>query len=353
MIWLAWTLDILAVLLSVGAFVLNKREQKAYRREEELFDSLCILSIIIGAFQLIERSTTHGAPLESLGYVALIVIFFYDIFDIVLLFVWILFVDFMIYRSEDHIRYLKPGIIKIIGGITVVEMILTVIALCTVYLVDESANIDRYPSIMIWTIVSYYLIKLVEIVLLFVSIIALARFRRRRKGPMTFRGMPFYIPVFFGCVLTIAFHYAIDLNAIGIGLGVFLLYFSMRDERRYIDYETGFFSMEYLVFLSRVEKKRSYDGGIGMLIMADEALPMLIEILKRAQPEGIDIVRAANGTFFLVGERKSKMLLELFLQNVRETAAEEGIELKTAYGIRDNGESAEELFTRLTEAVVV
>ncbi len=348
MIWLTWVLDLLAVLLSVVAGVLNKRDVKAYQHEDVLFGRICLISVMVSIIKLVEDTIAPGNEMDSLGYVSIVFDYLFDILDIVMLFYWILFVDFMIYRSMDHLRVLMPGIIKILTVITFVETTLTVEALYTRYMIEASLTEgDGLLPLIIWMVLTYYVLKGVLLILLLYSIKELVAYRKRRIGPLMFRGIPFYIPVAFGCIITIVLNYRIDLNPVAGGIGVFLLFFSMRAERRYVDGETGFFTTEYLTLLSRVDEKRRYGGGLGILITVDDGTDAFIDILKRARPREVDVIRASEDVFFLVGERKSKSVVEFFLNNLKEVAEEEGVHLTVRYGLRGEMEDAGTLFERL------
>ncbi|MCR5452856.1 MAG: hypothetical protein K6F00_09535 [Lachnospiraceae bacterium] len=347
MIIITWAFDMIAILLSVGAFILNIRDAKPYKTIDDLFGRLCMISIVISVLKIVEDTISPGMNVESLSYSSLIIGYLYDMFDVVLLFVWILFVDFMIYRSEDHLRIIRPGNIKLLTVISVMETVLFIMALHGLTVSDTSSGAKANMIIKIWVVVSYYVLKLIETVMLVKTIIALMRYRNRRKGPVMFRGMPFYLPVLFGWSITFVFNYEIDLNPLGTGLGIFLLYLSMREERRFVDSDTGFFSKAYLTLLSDDDKKRNYKGGLGMLLNTDDDSRVVIEILKNARPEEIDIIRISKGTFFLVGEWKSKTVIEFFRQNIEETAVEEGIAVSVKYGFRGEGESAEKFLTRI------
>lgn len=338
-----WVFDIFAVLLSIASFFLDRRETKAFQREDDLFGKLCLISVAIAVFRIIEDIITPGLNVEELKYGSIIVGYFYNVFDLGLLFIWILFVDFMIYRSEDHLRVIKPGYIKILIGITVIETIIGAFALYAIRL----SEIRRSLPLEIWVKVSFYALTFVKIVLLVISLKNLSDYRKVRKGPLMFRGMPFYTPIFWGWLITLILDYRIDLNPLATGLGVFLLYLSLRKERKYIDSETGFFSAEYLTLLSGADKNRNYENGIGIVVNANDDTKAAINILKRAKPDGLDIIRISKETFFLVGEKKSKFVIEAFTQNLNETAKEDGINLSVDYGMREDGESAEALLERL------
>ncbi|MCR5627707.1 MAG: hypothetical protein K6F99_10335 [Lachnospiraceae bacterium] len=344
---ITWVLDIVAILLIITALFLNKKDVKAYKKEDELFGLLCLASVGIAVVKLIEDTLNPGLDLTSVGYSSVICEYFYDLIELVLLLIWILFVDYMIYRSKDHLRIIRPGIIKILVLIAAVETVIMVIALCFIGMKGAEAGTDNNLAVFIWVVISYYVLKLVEAGLLVRALLALSRYRKRRKGPVMFRGMPFYIPVFLGWLLTIIISYRIDLNPIATGLGLILLYISMKQERRYIDSETGYFTTDYLKLLSGGDKKRGYESGLGMLISADKNYRSVIDILKHARPENVDIIRVSKDSFFMVGERKPKSVIEFFGKNLSETAAEEGINLTVKFDLRGEGESAEALLERL------
>ncbi len=343
MITLTWAFDIFAILLSVASFFLNMRQAKAFKREDDLFGKLCLISVAIAAFKIIEDTITPGLNVEELKYGSIISGYFYDVFDLGLLFIWILFVDFMIYRSEDHLRIIKPDILKILLPVTAVETFLAAAALYGTLLLD----MKRTVPLMIWVIVSYYILTMIKAILLIISIKKLSDYRRWRKGPVMFRGMPFYIPIFWGFLITFILAYRIDLNPLATGIGIFLLYLSMNAERRYIDSETGFFSKEYLSLLSGTYKNKNYEGGLGILVSTDGDTKVIIDILKKSKPTELDIIRISKGEFFLVGVRKPRSVLEIFKKNMNETAKEEGINLSVKYDLYGKGENAEELFKRL------
>ncbi len=342
MIILTWVFDLLAILLSVGALFLNRRDVKAFQRDEDLFNRICVISVVITIFKLVEDTITPGLDIASFGVSSLIISFVYDIFDLALLYVWILFVDYMICRSEDHLRIVKIRISGLLGMVAVIETILMGVAFWAVSCPKGSSWVKSYLPLVIWIYLSYYLLRLIEGVLLFISVNSLSLYRGRRKGSVLFRGIPFYIPIFFGWLITILVDYRVDLNPFATGLGVFMLYFSMRKERRFIDSKTGFFSVEYLTVLPREKKSK-----LGILVHTDDDVQVLVDILKRVKPEEIDIVYVSEGTFFLTGERKPGFIIEIFRENLLEIAEEEGIHLTMNYDNCTEEESAQELMERL------
>ncbi len=349
MIMMTWTLDVLAIFLSLAAFFLDRNDVKDYKREDDLYKKICLLSVTLSVIKIAEDTITPGLDVESLGYESLIFGYFYDILDVILLLFWILFVDYIVYRSEDHLRCLKPYVIRILAAISAIETFLLLAAMFGSFVSDSAFDRMQYWAIAIWMVASYYVLKIVETVLLVISLTILVRYRKRRKGPVMFRGMTFYIPVFLGWVITIILNYEIDLNPIATGIGVFMLYFSMRYERRFIDSETGFFSREYLAILSEKGQKQKNEEGIGILVKSADSTNTFASVLRSIKPEEIDIIRVSKEAFFLVGEKKPNSTMEIFRQNLYENAEENGINMSVKYDFRRVGESPEELLERIIE----
>ena len=339
-IMIAWIVNGLAVLLSWAALLLNKRSVPAEQHEDGMFARMCLLTIVAACVKILRKSIYPVTDIEQFDLGLIAIVFIEDMLFLGLLMQWALFVDYMLTKSMDRQRLLLPRVYAALGVVAAAEGIMGGIALYLVFRHDLESTV----FLTLWTIVSYFAVQMLELIFLIFSVRKMAVFRKRRKGPILFRGMPFVIPVFIGGVLSLLLVKYVNFTILCIGIGLFLLYLSMKEERHYVHQETGCFTGDYLEILKT--GKRSYAGGLGILVTGagDEGIA---KILRYDCPEGMDVIRLESGKYYVAGERADEQAVAYILKNLEEDAKAEGLSLLIRHDLCREGESIGELAARL------
>ena len=335
--------NIMAVLLVLVAFFLNRRRKGEEGPEDQLFFSLCFFALGMAAVKLSVELFLPRDVLEEGGVLTFAADYANDLITLGLLSQWVLFVDYMLHKSKDHLRIETPRIIRITAIFASINTAIVGLVAYAIYV----KGVENSILLSVLLVLAWFGVQMMELTLLIISIRKMAEFRKRRKGPITFSGIPFVVPVLLGIVVSTVFGFYVDITPISIAIGLFMLLFSIKMERENIDAKTGCYTRNYLKYFKLEEKH--YQGGVGILITSPEGDEELAELLKSDCPEGVDIIRLEKGSYYLLGEKTEKETLGILIGNIKMDAEEEQITLDVRYDMRGENESVEALLGRLQE----
>lgn len=248
---------------------------------------------------------------------------------------WMVFVDYSIYRSPDHIRRRYKYAVLPIMVLMVMEVI-------------QDIGIFGPFDLTMATFVLMYVLQFaklaVELGYILRAVQLVVRDRKETKAPRFLSLGVFIIPFIIGVVLRI-------YDAPMMALGVLLTCVVAGRRDRYLDYETGFYNRQFLVFLSRYRDRKKYDGGNGILITAEGHKEDMAGILKELRPVGSSVFYLGDDQFLLVSESLRGSAVKMAIMTFREAAeaCDPPFTPVIRSASRKNGESAEAFADRLLD----
>ena len=261
----------------------------------------------------------------------------YELMIPCILFYWLLFLDYMIYGSKDHLyrKYTMPFV-----PIVVCSVILVINAF-THIVFDFDENLTFEPKAFFWMLI------VLEYAYIINSIVLLFRYYARIKGPKFIRIFPFLIPFVAGSFVTRMSPY--EVRSLGIAVGLVLLHFSFMNERCFKDEETGFYNKAFLGYLANFSQEHGSEGGCAILFDGAEKGSDLAAVLRDEIPDNSAVVNMGHGRYLVISTAQSREAIKLFITAVEEAASEENIEISSDYVVVRSGESAEGKIKKLLE----
>ncbi len=241
------------------------------------------------------------------------------IVNLVIVVLWLLFVEYTLHKSMEIIHRRYPVLmLPFYAGVLFTVMnafgsLLIMIDFGFGYVLD----ILRRLAFLIW--VFYFL----------ASYVVLFSEKKRKTVPEYIVVTPTVICAVFGLISYSATGYRVD--SLGYALGLMLADYYMFRRLGYIDKKTGFYNEDYLKVISREAGKRKIFEATVVRFKAPEKTDKLAEILKFWEPEYSKIVVRKDGEFWVISEVLKKRVVERFISLVNENCEKEGIEVESSY----------------------
>ena len=223
-----------------------------------------------------------------------------------IVFNWLVCVDYSLYRSKDHLRlrYRYAAI--------------PVIAVTVLQILRDMANADLI-SLPVWREISpfiFYSLKLiVEFAYVITAVILVIKYERERREPRFLRITAFIIPFVLGVLIR---YY----DAPFMTFGVILTYLAMRRRDKYIDFDTGLYTDSYLDIISSHWDKKGLSDANALLLSAPGHNEALAAILSDIKIGDCFIISFGDGRFvILTGALRDSAVL-LTKQQLSEAAGE-------------------------------
>ena len=259
-----------------------------------------------------------------------------EILYLTAIFQWLIFVDYSLYRSVDHLRRrYRHAVIPIIVMLAA-ELIMSILL--------YKYGMDSLSQIIITDIL--YCIKLaVEIGYIIITFRLVKDYDRESRQPKFLSLSAFIVPFILGALFR-------SFDESMMTLGIILTYRAVIKRDRYLDHETGFFNRDYLGYLSKYRDKKEYTGGNGILIDAKGHGQDMATLLEELKPFDSSIFALGEDRFLLLSESLRGSAVNMAVNTITDAAEKE----KEPYtpGIktieRGSKESAEAFAERLLKS---
>ncbi len=317
------TLLILALLM-VQFF---KRKHKFH--ELTMFFRMCVLNALMALCGLAADGFLSFWEIDD--DIVLISYFIYsvmqELFAILLLAQWLLFVEYTLHHSRDIIRRRYAVAAAVPFLVAVVTETLSIIIAFQIDLPFDNMAVATLlyvfsHIVMIIYIVAAYIIQFMD--------------HRRKKLPRYIRLTPTVLCILTGYILN-WFVTAYPTVTVGFAFGLVFADFYMYRRLSYIDPKTGFYLKKFLPVLARIAKKKKFEGGTVIRFKAKRAGEKMASILKAWKPQNCLIITMGDGLFLIISGPLKASTSERFISLVSEEAKSEGIPLETGYETENKG----------------
>ncbi len=299
--------DISAIILVVGLMVLSGRiHTKNF--ESKLFLTICILIVM----DALGSAGSYAMHYQSPGWCASAEMFFKTFMEVsalLLVFVWMLYVDYKLYASKDHI--LRN--FKIHGVITAFFEIMLIINPLTRIMFTLDGNNWFVPTPL------YHLMEFVEIAYVALTFYQLHNYRKNNNKLHFFKISPMMIPIFIGLLVSEFTNFA--AIPLGLSIGVISLYFSMMKTFRYEEMGTGFYNKAYLSELSTIAGTIGYDYLCAICININEEECFKKSLIKEI-PKDREIIHLEKGKYLFFTDKGKMNLIKMLKVMLMDAAAE-------------------------------
>ncbi len=214
-----------------------------------------------------------------------------------LLVIWILFVDFKLNKSRDHLKRRYNFLWWIIGGIFVLYILNFFMGI--IFTVDEELNHHYSPL--------FYVILCINLGCFFLSCETYFRYKKEEGVAAYFSILPFILPVAVGAFGEIFAFFAAETA--GFAVGLIFLYFSMVRSWMFDAGDTFFLNDAYFrKVCEAVRGGRDDIKGAAVFMCENEAA--LRDILKEELPKDCEIIRLGTGRFVFLSVRGNRNFLQ-------------------------------------------
>ncbi len=318
--------DALALIISSVITVLSgclKKKEHGYR----LFAIILFAAMIDAAANGICYAL-HDKVFANAHLLAMIFQTVLELAIICILYFWLLFVDYMLYGSRDHlIRHYRVHFIPV-----VICAVLLIINPFTgiLYTIDDTMRCSR-------TIV-YDLMLVVEYMYVVISMLVVLKYRRENGRLKFFKPEPMLLPMFTAIVIS-------ELTpqsfiALGFALGFLNMYLYMKRFEKYVDKETGFLNPAYLEYIKKLEEKKVRVRDVMIRITGRGDISAMPEILRQELPGDAEVLHMGDGKYlmFAVGKNRgfANLLKSILPEAVEEYREEKGKELSISIDVIRN-----------------
>ncbi len=305
---------LVALMLSFGLFILSKVSVKDIGEKGKKFRSILLFNICLALSELACYSARHhvfGVLDRTIGQTTGTLV---EIFLMIIIWQWLIYVDYCLYHSMDHIRFRYKYLaipIYVTTGIFVLNFFTGI-----VFYYDENVVSHLTPLYYVLTAVKYLYV---------VGTFVLLAIHKKRNGTLHFVDVwAFAAPTLVASVLTMILPYS--LMGIGIAIACVMVYFSELNERCYQDSETGFYNRPYLDHLINQYKEGAFTFSSGIVMCLDnddeKDFATLADILKKELPEECETVRLDKERFLSLTKASKKSSLKRLADEIYDATDE-------------------------------
>lgn len=332
-LWYSSTVLLLAATVGILFFIfLNPNLKEHKRLEDKMIFWECIMVLALIAWELFDRL---GDSLEGgvWDYVFYIMPSLANYVYIMTILQWVVFVDYCLYRSPDHIkrRYRHAAIpVFALVGLDLIQS----------YLIFVMKLEGDY--VMLLSDILQFVTMIIELGYIMIAVNLVLTHSKESREPRFIRLSAFIVPFVLGCIFRF---YDASLMA----LGIILTYGAVKRRDKFIDPETGFFNMEFLSFMSKYHDKNKYTGGNGILITAPGHVKDMSKILFDLKPADSTVFALAGERFLLLSEALRKSAAKMAVLTITDAALSSPAAFSPTIltGMRKQDESATDFVDRL------
>ncbi len=329
-----------AIALILGLMFISVHLRKRKRIRDKLFYAMCINVLVMSVFLsfnvLLRYRTFTGA--RELILISSTISEFSLIF---ILFQWLIFVDYLIYESWDHVaRHFKVMFVPVMcEGVLYFVNLFTTLVFRTgiIFNVNEDLIYRRCP--LFWSV------KVIESAYFIATIVMIVKYRKNSKTPVFIKLSPMIIPFAVGSAVSVFSDYS--AHSLGLAVGLVLLHFSFMNGYCYVDERLGCYNKAYLEFINRYTKEKSLSGGTGIVFSSVDKEKEFADILLDDKPKNADVIYVGKGKFLMISETQRKSSIHMLLDLIEEAAEEKGVKYSADFAVRKLDESPDEFVGRL------
>lgn len=165
----------------------------------------------------------------------------------------------------------------------------------------------------------YYVFVAIEAACFLISVIRVRYYNRKAMKVSFIQVMPVVVPVVLG--LSVQYFFPCQTDVLGFAIGAVMLYFTMTDEVRFLDEESGLYNKDFLAFLFDLSLAGKNDARSALVLETSGSLPACFDILRDTLHQDGDVIRVEEKEFLVFSGESSRSALQ-FLSSLVEEAAE-------------------------------
>ena len=324
--------DAAAILLMVVLLLLSERQRKRDTPSMRIYGALCWLVLFTCIACLVFNAMYRNTAPWSRN-VALLSRTIWNYLVLAVDYHWLSYVDFKLYGKRNRKSFLS--ILRLLP--LIVFSVLLFINLFTgiVYSIAEDNSIQ--PKLL------FRLLTLTEFLYFGASALIVWYFDRKTSKIRFLHIGPMIISVAVALIPQYLSPYGTGI--LGFVGGLTLLYFSMVDEFRYLDEESGLYKKSFLSFFSDQALSEKNWANSALILEADGYLPAAFEILRNTLHQNYDVIRTDEKKFLMFSKDSHLSALQLLSTHIEEAVKkynDENPKEKIRIGVRCRIRKADE-----------
>ena len=272
------------------------------RRPEDRFMFWeCILLLILLGVEILMAFEAF-LPYDGMIFAATFLPVVADFIFMLIIMQWMVFADYSLYRSPDHIRYrYRFAILPILTvmGINIVQLVLTNSAIT-----ELSIALNVIAQIAQVAVELCYVLTAVHLVV---------TYEKESREPRFLRLSAFIIPFIIGNLIR-------SYDAAMLALGILLTYAAVMRRDRFLDHDTQFYNRSFLEYTGKYRDQKKYTGGNGILINASGRGEDMASILRELKPVDSNVFVLEKDQYLLLSESLRGSAVKLAVDTITEAA---------------------------------
>lgn len=316
--------------------ILHPRIRKRERPEDKFMFWECVLVLILAGLDLF-GSFAGFLPLDVMLFVVNYFSIVSEFLYMLAIMQWMVFVDYSLYHSKDHIRRCyKFAILPI----------LVVMGFEIVQFITFHGPFEITDALITLVDVTKVLEIVVEYLFVLRAVQLVVSYRKETRQPRFLSLGAFIVPFIIGMLIR-------SYDAAMMAIGVLLTCVAASRRDWYLDRETNFYNRRFLQYLATYRDRNRYVGGNVILMKAPGRKEDMARILKESKPGGSSLVFMGDDTFLLLSESLRGSAVKMAVMVFTEAAEACDPPFTPAFETIKQGrnESAEAFVVRLTNEV--
>ena len=305
--WITICSDVLAILMISALLIRSShiwKKESGYRLlRVMLFSSMADALCNAVCYFLHDKSFAGAYTLAVISQTAL------EIAIVSILCHWLLFVDYQLYSSRDHLkRHYRPYLMPV-----PVFVLLHIVNAFTgiLYTIDAGLRCERS--------IFYNVILIIEYCYVVISLAVILKYRKEHGSARFFSAIPMILPLVAAVAISELTPHS--FVALGFAVGLVNIYLYLKRYRKYYEEETGFFNAAYLEYIKTLEEKGDRGRGVMIRISSDGDNKAVSDILRQELPADAEVIFMGKGRYLMFAGNKNRQfanLVNVMLQDAVE-----------------------------------
>ena len=305
--------DAAALLVMVLLLLLSERFHKRKSMSLQIFYllSICLMATCVMSFvcHAMFKQTAMWCHVLAIACRTL-----WELLAMVIILLWIAYVETKLYGEKKQLTPMQKLALVPFAVFAVLLVVNLFTGIIFRYTADNQCETKWLYDVLLVTEVIYFLAPLIRV----------NDFDRNVSKARFLRVLPMLLPVGLGVGVQFFLPYQTDV--LGFAIGAALLYFSMADELRYLDEESGLYNDSFLPYSFDRAVAGKTNARSALVLEADGNLPACFEILHDTLHRDHDVVRLEEKKFVMFSETDSRSELQLLSTHVEEAVAKHNAE---------------------------
>lgn len=260
-----------------------------------------------------------------------------------LVLLWMLFVDYCVYKSLGHFKKRYPPYFVMAG----IGILISAVSSCFTISISLRQETTMWAVVMVLD--TFIVLPVLQLIFAVTAYRIVAGYQRERRPPLFLRLSMFIIPVVIGCVTGGVVHSS--FASLGFAIGLLLTWKIQGNRSRYMDRDSGFYTQDFLRVMYDHLEKRGYLNGKGVIFSAPGNTDTLVKAVSQLDYDNIELFLLEDGKVLLTTGEQKQDAMELIIRFVEACASEADPPFTVSTEIieRGEGESAGAFTERIME----